>query len=357
MQNNKTDDRITIHALEYYVPLFQAGEKAEEYLLNNINELGVHEINNLEAMIHLSDLAAKKIASLCGPLITREINKIISGSHLKNREDLFDMLYYAGIDGMKRGLRKFEIGKINSSSTNYLFQWIVTYAKKELIVMEAPFGIPPSRFQKYKKISAVRKRLSEQLERPASNEEILDYFISGKADIVTMNGKIGSKNKLSAANQNMTLEIISEQENFEKNMMNVEIIDTQDNNANNQLSTRENNTLLSFDETVFGTFISSHNLTDEAKAVIMSELGANYLTEDQINLLQNLPPSEYKYISTQWKNLVRDINGPFYKFLINNRDQNFTQFDINQTIRSIEGQQKKINSALYNVLFKSENGK
>ena len=348
----KNPDRITIAALQYYVPLFQQGDLAESKLLDPEQTFTIKEQHHLENVMKLKDLSVRKIASLAAPLITRELNKVIAGSHLRDREDLFDLLYYAGIDGMKRGLRRFDVSKINASSTNYLFQWIVTYAKKELVMLEAPFGIPPSRFQRYKKISAVRKRLSEGLGRYATNEEVLDYFQKGLADLQTMNGRVADRGKVSQANKNITLELVEEQERFEKEMLTVELLDPlEDYSAAAQLSAPRE---VSFAETIFGVFVNSYNVTDEARVVLMSDLGSSSLTADEIELLQDLPQREYKNLSTQWKNLVKDAQGPFYAFLQNMASEGFDEFDVRGTIAAIENFDKPINSSLYRVLFEDD---
>jgi len=347
-----TNDRITVEALRYYVPFFQRGDEAAERLLEEPENLSPAEKNLLETEARLKDLAVEKISSLAGPLITRELNKIIKGSHLNGREDLFDILYYAGINGMIKGLRHFDVDKLNKSSTNYLFQWIVTYAKKELNVLEAPFGIAPSRFQRYKKISAVRKKLSESIGRYATNEEVLDFFISGKADLKTMNGKLEKEDKPYAVNQNMTISIIEEQENFEQNLNHTNLLDPlEDYSAEIKLS--ETSTPI-FEETLIGTFVSAYNFTPEAIAVLLSDLKMNNISEAINAIIEGLENTEYKQISAKWKDLMRDVNGPFYEFLKNYEGSTSGSFDIYETIKNIESHNKIIKPTRYISLFEGK---
>lgn len=346
------NNRITVPALKHYVPIFQIGDIAEEYLLENADTVDMVERNQLETAMRLKELALKRIIELSMPLITREINKIISKSHLKNDDDnsLFNILFYAGIDGMRRGLRKFDVEKMNNSSTNYLFQWLTTYAKKELVSLESPFGIPPSRFVKYKKISAVRKKLTEMNGKYASNEEVLEYFHSGKADIKNMNGRVGSSDKPSQDNLNMTMELVVEQENFEKSFMNVDLMDPlEDYSTDVKMTVQEK---IHFDETIFGVFLTTCAFKEEAKVVLMSELGSTSMSLDQRRVLDSITPSEYRKISGKWKNLIKDVNGPFYSFLSENRGL-FEQFDINETMRDIENLSNDISSKTYSDLFLS----
>lgn len=347
-QSKVAERRLTTESLRYYVPIYQQGDAATRKLLSEGSSLRPGERHLLENLVKLQDLAARRISYLATPLIVREVNKMIATSHLRTRDDIADVLYYAGIDGMKLGLRKFDVDKINQSSTNYLFQWIVTYARKELSVLEAPFGIPPSRFQVYKKISAVRKRLTENEGRTVSNSEILEYFHSGQADLKTMNGRIADRDKPSQANRNITIELIEEQERFEKDMMNVHLIDPQDDYSAAARMSSNDSTV--FEETVFGVFSVEYNVSRLARVVIMSELQSS-LSNEETELLKSIPPKEYKTLSNQWKNLIKDRNGPFYKFLLDHKDEQFEQFDVESTIRAIESYNKSINSSLYRILF------
>ena len=283
-----TKDRITVEALKFYVPLFHAGDAATERLLKDEN-ISAGDRNALEVQSRLKKLATDKIASLSGPLMTREITKLIRGSHLNGREDLFDILYYAGITGLVKGLRHFDVDKLNKSSTNYLFQWIITYAKKELNIIEAPFGIAPSRFQKYKKISAVRKKLSDELERYAENEEVLEFFHSGRADVKNMSGRVEKSAKPYASNQSITLELVAEQEHFEKNLSYVSLIDPLEDYSGEITFSKDDYEI--FSESLFGTFLDSFNFTDTARSVLMSDLGTLNIPIELEELVVSLTPS------------------------------------------------------------------
>lgn len=342
-----TNDRITLEALKYYIPLFHIGDKATEKLLSGSYSPG--ERNALESHALLKKMVIDKIAALSGPLITREINKLIKNSHLNGRDDLFDILYYAGINGMIKGLRHFDVEKMNKSSTNYLFQWIVTYAKKELAVIEAPFGIAPSRFQKYKKISAVRKKLSEEIGRYATNEEVLEFFVTGRADIKTMSGRLDKGDKPYAANRNMTLEMVEEQEHFEQNLSYVGLMDPlEDYNSEATMSKSDNSP---FSHTIFGTFLSAYNFTEKAKAVLVSDLKYDDVDEALIKIASEMTSTEYKNLSARWKDLMKDNDGPFYIFLKKHEHQNFEQFDVSEALKSIETLGAEVKTERYLPLF------
>jgi hypothetical protein len=345
-----TKDRITIDSLKYYVPLFHIGDQATERLLES--GLSSAEKNSLETRARLKELSVNKIAALSGPLITQELNKMITSSHLNGREDLFDILYYAGINGLIKGLRHFEVDKINKSSTNYLFQWITTYAKKELTVIEAPYGIAPSRFQKYKKISAVRKRLSENIGHYADNDEVLAFFQSGGADMRSMNGRVSDSGKPSVANLSMTLESIEEQEHFEKNLSYTALIDPLEDYSYEVRFSKADSA--PFFETVFGTFISSYNFTKDARAVFLSDLKSVSITQDEATAVLQMTSAEYKNLSNRWRDLMRDVSGPFYSFLKTVEKDRFREFDVDRTIAAIESQEKLVKPERYLPLFENK---
>lgn len=295
---------LTVEVLKYYVPVFQRGDKALLRLLSG-EEMDELERNVLETQVKVREIALNRLISLARPLIVVEVHKMIKNSLLKDEADIFDLIFYAGVGGMVKGLRKFDVEKIEKSATNYIFQWITTYAKKELLAAEArPFAIPPSRFYKYKKISAVRKKMAEALQRQPTNEEVLAYFHDGFADVNTMNGPV-LKGRRSAANQAITLELVEEQDLFEKNMKKVISLEVDDFRNDLLLSVNDEN-----DSGVIQLFVeATPDLTDKAKEYIYSELG---IARNQ-NL--SLSKSEYRKLGNQWAALLRDRNGPFYRFL------------------------------------------
>lgn len=297
------EKRLTVEVLRYYVPLFQRGDKAFLLLQDEENITDVKR-NILETHVTVRDIALNRLTELAHPLMVQEVAKIIKNSLLKNEEDIFNVIYYAGLGGMVRGLRKFDVEKIQKSATNYLFQWITTYAKKEMLALESPFGIAPSRFYKYKKIAAVRRKMEEALEREVTNEEVLAYFHGGLADIQTMNGPL-VKARRSAANKAMTLELVEEQDYFERNMKKVITLEVDDYRNDSVLSTPD-----AMEFSIIKLFLSSSPyFTELAKGYLYSELDEDYVSLTKVSTRQ------YRRIGRMWKSLLTDINGPFYQFL------------------------------------------
>lgn len=261
------------------------------------------------------------------------------------------MVYQAGIGGMIRGLRKFDVDKINVSSTNYLLQWITTYSKKEMLTLESPEGIAPSRYQKLKKIAAVRSKLESEKGAEVTNEEVLAYFHSGQADIENKNGKVGSSEVPYESNRKMDLSLIEEQEAIYKGNLGVISIDTQEGVSQESISVQDEEII---GETLFGRFLMTADFNNEAKAVLLSEMNVTSMGETLSDIAMNMSTSRYRSLSTLWKKYLRDPDSLFASFLKSIADDPEEDFAANALLARIS-QEKKTKKTNYKPLFKEIN--
>lgn len=347
-QKTKSKDRITVSDLKHYVPIFQEADRAMERLLES--DLEIHEKNRLETVARMRSISIARIADLCAPLITSEVSNIVKSSRISISNDptIFDVVYQAGIGGMIRGLRKYNIEKINISSTNYLMQWVTTYAKKEMLSIETPEGIAPSRYQKLKKIAAVRSKISSEKGREATNQEVLEFFHSGNADIENKNGRVGSSEVPYASNKKIDLSIIEEQEALYRGDIGATSIDTQE-NVQESMSQRDDEIL---SESIFGRFLSSYDVfSDRAGAVLLSEMNVSRMGQTAENIVSTMSSTEYRSLSTMWKKYLREPDSLFFEFLKDIDRDPESEFDVSALIARIEDQpeQRKSN---YSKLFK-----
>lgn len=345
-------DRLTVDSLRYYVPIFQDADDSYESLISKL--LDNPELKaRTDAAFALREFALDKLLKLAEPLIAKELNSILSKSHLRGTdESIFSQLYYAGRAGAVKGLRHFDVDKLDASATNYLLQWFTAYAKKELLTIEAaPFGIPPSRFHTYKKISAVRKKLTELNGKYATNQEVLEFFHSGAADVKSMNGRIGSSEKRYSSNQKITIELVEEQEYFERNLIVQNLIDPLDKSMS-ELIFGETSTKI-FSETLFGAFVHESKLTDNAILAIKYELQIDISPEEQ-EAISQLSNSALRKLVSQWKLLIRDAKGPFYQFLLTANRDGFDEFNIKSTIRAIDNGAEAIAKTQWEALFQNQ---
>lgn len=343
----RRSDRITVEDLRHYVPIFQQADHAMDLLLEE--DLDPHERNRLESVARMRSIAISRISDLCAPLIVKEVASIIKSSRIPISQDptIFDTVYQAGIGGMIRGLRKFNVDKINVSSTNYLLQWITTYSKKEMLSLETPEGIAPSRYQKMKKIAAVRSKLSSERGREVSNEEVLEYFHSGSADIENKNGRVGSSDVAYESNKKMTIDLIEEQEALYKGDMGVVSIDTQDTVSTGSFSDHDSEIL---GESLFGRFLETGDFTDQAKSVLLSEMNVPSMGDYLLNVVSTMTPSEYRSLATVWKKYLRDPHSLFFSFLKDLEKDPHEEFHVGALISRIE-QESETRNTNYSKLF------
>lgn len=357
-QRNKNSKRnvLTVDALKYCVPIYQEAHKALKTLEESTQidgeiyyskELSEEEIVDLISKSNQMEMALNSIIDLCVPLMFSEINKLLASSHVKNqRERVIDSLFYTGVEGIKKGLLKFNVDKLKESSTNYLFQWFNVYAKHELLKIESPYGIPPTRFAKYKKISAVRKRLSTELMREPSNEEILDYFKSGKADLVTLNGPKKKTSEKFNSNQQITIELIREQDHYERILSQTIVVDFRETIEGLEGSFVDD----SFDSNldVFEKFIESHDFNEDAKKVFYAIIDSS---GTKSALIRGIEEKEIREIEKQWLWLLTDLNGVFNDFL---EKEGLTDsiFPVSKFKSKMTNKERR-----YTKLFKSKKGK
>lgn len=347
-------DKLTVESLRFYVPIFQA---ADDFYEENAPQVSDENRNAVDSALTLREMTIDHLMDLARPLIIRELNKILSGSHLRKDGDssIFDLLFYAARGGAVRGLRHFDVEKIDKSATNYLFQWITTYAKKELVALEAaPFGIPPARFTIYKKISAVRKKLSDKLDHYATNDEVLAAFHSGEADMQTMNGRKKAVREPSNPNRKMTMELVEEQEYFERNLISQNLVDPLDQQSNKMLYGTVAHS--SFRESFFGAFLEHYPFTAEARVALMSELQAEP-DEGDSEVLASLTPLEIKRLNFKWKALLKDKNGLFAEFLELVENDGYSDFDVTKTLNSLRGYPDTIKRATWEPLLENQGEK
>lgn len=172
---------------------------------------------NLQWICSLEDLEDKNreqtnsiiellIAYLSYPLMRRITIESIRDSFIEDDISFYEIIFYSGFLGMKKGLRKYNPDKDSGKSIHYISRWFKVYAKREVLRNEAgKLGIKYTHYEKLKKIAAVRMKISSTLNRTPTNEEILNYFHSGHADMT-------KGEEVTKANSSISLDDIIEQE-------------------------------------------------------------------------------------------------------------------------------------------------
>lgn len=336
--------RISLDSLRKYAPIYQEGlaaqqklnekyshEDAESYVFTNPDGLSaaynnvdvsdvdqILEVSELESIYYRGEFAAEKLVEQATPLLHSEVAKIAARASFHEAEEVHQTLFYEACAGLKKGLAKYDATKNQSSVTNYLFQWATTMAKRLLNRLEAPYGVSPSRFEKFKKVAAVRSKMTEQIGRYATNSEVYDYFVTGQADIRTFNGPV-LKAAHSRANREMDIKLIEDQEYFEQNLAYTKYIDDDSENFYPENISEYNKELVPGERSVFRDFVEEYDFTDEALAVILNETQSE-VPEDLMHIVQSFDDNEdtkakHKLILRDWRSLIREKNGPFHSFV------------------------------------------
>lgn len=310
-----TPERITVDDLRFYIPMFHEADDSVANMVHHSGRLGDFDVVRFDNAATTRDLVVARVATLMSPLIHKVIHTYISHSLFKNapreeQDEVENILMRTGVnEGLIRGMRKYDVSKSKGSPTNYLMMWVSSYVKRELLRLEAPPGVPPSRFALWKKVSAVRKKLTETCGQPPTDEEILEYFRQGKADIATMSGSKKSPKKF-RTNHAMTMAIIAEQGEYERTMMSAPC-DTEDRDTMRWMACRDT---APFDETFLGLFLDSlHDVNPSARAVLKAELSCD--DHDTLQRVKSMSCTDYEHWLNLWRSLLRDPDGPFAHFV------------------------------------------
>lgn len=147
-----------------------------------------------------------RVIILADHIIRREMSKPRSFHTIIEHDDLESAAY----EGVYDALCKMDMDKMRSP-TNYVLQWVDTKVTRAALKMEASTGLSPSKLRLYKKIAAVRRAMKADTGRDPSDEEVLDYFHSGRADFRSVNGRVGSNRSNFKSNSRIRLNDIVEQ--------------------------------------------------------------------------------------------------------------------------------------------------
>lgn len=195
---------------------------SNEGIVNNaINEhLWIQDLSLVKSRVHddYVRIVEDSIVFLATPLLISMADKIIRKTFLPDRQDIFNPVFYAGVVGLKKGIKKYDDSKDSGKSIHYIARWFNVYADRELARSEAAaLGVPYTRYKTLKKISAVRIKMTESLKRHPTNEEIVNYFHSGGAELSNRGKKntdlkTTSPPKISKSNLAVTITDVVEQE-------------------------------------------------------------------------------------------------------------------------------------------------
>lgn len=175
MNRVKNDsEELSLDTLKKYVPLVQKGYEAQAQLDDHESKLSAQERRQLSRTILQGESAKEKLFLIALPLIRSmalaEYNKRQSWNSKVSLEDLFS----DGLSGFLRGIKAYNVDGAQKSATNYIGQWITTEMRRNADTMDQDFFIPGEAVERHRKIRAIRSRLTDQLDREPTDQEIVD---------------------------------------------------------------------------------------------------------------------------------------------------------------------------------------
>lgn len=188
---------LTLELLAEKVPLVKAGYAA----LTELNDTPKPSLTDstLEERKHYNALLKTKrdgskaqedliVSAL--PLIKSLASKEYNRRKAWSSRIPYDDILQEAIAGFIRGLLSYKPANTQNSATNYLGQWVVLTIRRKLEAMEHDFFIPYEIVERNRRITAVRSRLTTELKREPTDEELLTAL---NDDTTTQNNKWGRR--------------------------------------------------------------------------------------------------------------------------------------------------------------------
>lgn len=186
MKRARENEQLTLATLKKYIPDAQAALKAQERL--NEGNITQQEREELLRVIKQGEYAKERLVLISMPLIKnlayKESKRRASWDSRISVEDIIS----EGLSGLMRGIKAYNVHGQHVSPTNYLGQWITTDMRRNTEVLDHDFSIPYEAIERQRKIRAVRSRLTAELGREPTDEEIIE---GSKDETHNRNKKMG----------------------------------------------------------------------------------------------------------------------------------------------------------------------
>ena len=194
MARMRGEGKLTLELLRTHVPVFHAGEEAARRVTEG-EYADDNERDDLQAATRAGE-RAKEILILAGiPLIKHLAKREHQRRQNWQSQVTFEDLVQEGSGGLLRGLRAYKVNGGQTSPTNYLGQWILTDMRRNVEAIDNDFGVAYDAAEQFRKIRAIRSRLSASLSREPTDEEVLE---AASDPLFRGGNKIGRVKKVSA---------------------------------------------------------------------------------------------------------------------------------------------------------------
>lgn len=186
MSRITTEESLTLKNLAHYVPMVQ---KATEVKKDTENSAG-YTSTELFKIARDGENAKEKLIIMALPLIKKIAYKEFSRRRAWNSRVSFEDMVQEGIGGFLRGIQAYNVNAGHTSATNYLGQWILSDMRRNIELLEHDFTIPQETIERYRKIRAIRGRLTNTLGRAPTDQEIIDSASSADSAVENKMGRV-----------------------------------------------------------------------------------------------------------------------------------------------------------------------
>lgn len=183
------DGRITMEQMRAEVPIYQRGHQARLRLQEDPAPTGAERVALLDA-VRAGEQCKERLLAAGIPLVkslaVKEYNRRQGWATQVTFEDLFQ----DALLGYFRALLSYKVDGDYKSPTNFIGQWIITEMRRSAETLDNDFEVSHESSERFRRIRAIRSRLSGELGRPPTDEEIMAASLEATAGHRTM-GRVG----------------------------------------------------------------------------------------------------------------------------------------------------------------------
>lgn len=194
---------LTLDLLRREVPVFQAGRNAAQVLAGPDAPTDMVGRQALVRQVRAGEAAQERLVLAAIPLIKHLAAKEHARRQRWQSQITFEDLFQEGVGGLLRGLMAYNPEGGQKSPTNYLGQWIMIEMRRNVEAVDNDFGVAFDAAERMRKIRALRSRLSAELGREPTDEEIIeasgDSAYAGGRKIGRVNKPDGPRKRLTQA--------------------------------------------------------------------------------------------------------------------------------------------------------------
>ena len=179
--------RLTVDMLAAEIPRLRAASEAEEALAAGIR--GSRKQRDAQEAIAEGERAKERLFGAALPLIRTVASREWRRRQQWGSQVTLEDLTQEAIVGFFKGLSGFKPEAVRRSATNYLGQWMLVEMRRSAEVMDHDLQVGHDAGERYRRVRALRSRLTTELGREPTDQEISDA--SRNPEYVTRPGMVG----------------------------------------------------------------------------------------------------------------------------------------------------------------------